>query len=44
MTSKPVSVTIGKDGKIKPKRKYSSTSQKIRERKSTKAKPIRRIV
>lgn len=44
MTSKPVSVTITKDGKVKVKVKktYRDASQQIRERKSKKTKPIRR--
>jgi len=42
VTSKPVSVTIGKDGKVKVKHVYKDVSKQIRERKSKKTKPIRR--
>ena len=42
MTSKPVSVTITKDGKVKVKHAYKAVSKQIRERKSKKTKPIRR--
>lgn len=42
MTTKPVSVHITKDGKVKPIKKYKDASQKIRERKSKKQKVVRR--
>jgi len=44
MTTKPVNVTITKDGKVKVKKTYRDASQAIRERKSKKQKPIRRTV
>ena len=44
MTTKPVNVTITKDGKVKVKPSYRDASHAIRQRKSKKQKVIRRVV